>query len=277
MMRTLVFQIRFFAAASFPMLIKETISEVVTKYGNMRVRVFQPVSEAKVPGIACFTEIYQITGPVERFCRQIASQGYIVASPESYHEFLEMGTVLSYDQNGTDLGNSLKVKKKLDSFDDDSRAVLDLLERLPTCNGKLGATGMCLGGHLAFRCAFDPRVKAAVCYFPTDIHSETLSIDGSDSLKRAKEINGELLMIFGKQDTHIPFEGRLKIAKQLHDDNIVFSWCEFQAQHAFIRDELSKGRYDAALAENCFQLLKNIFFKRLYLGEPVKQRIEHLC
>jgi len=60
--------------------------------------------------------------------------------------------------------------------------------------------GMCLGGHLAFRAAFDPRVLAAVSFFGTDIHSETLGKGKkSDSLQRCKEIKGELIMIFGKK------------------------------------------------------------------------------
>jgi carboxymethylenebutenolidase len=58
---------------------------------------------------------------------------------------------------------------------------------------------MCLGGHLAFRAAFDSRVLAAVCFFGTDIHSETLGKGKSDSLKRVSEIKGELVMIFGKK------------------------------------------------------------------------------
>jgi len=58
---------------------------------------------------------------------------------------------------------------------------------------------MCLGGHLAFRAAFDPRVLAAVSFFGTDIHSETLGKGKSDSLVRCKEIKGELIMIFGKK------------------------------------------------------------------------------
>ena len=58
---------------------------------------------------------------------------------------------------------------------------------------------MCLGGHLAFRATFDPRVLAAVCFFGTDIHSETLGKGKkSDSLKRCKEIKGGLIPIFGK-------------------------------------------------------------------------------
>ncbi len=51
-----------------------------------------------------------MTGPVSRFARQIAGQGYIVAAPSSYHDFVGPEP-LAYDVPGTDLGNDLKVKK----------------------------------------------------------------------------------------------------------------------------------------------------------------------
>lgn len=57
---------------------------------------------------------------------------------------------------------------------------------------------MCLGGHLAFRCALDRRVSAGVCYFATDLHAGSLGKGGDDSLKRAGEVKGELVMIFGE-------------------------------------------------------------------------------
>lgn len=52
------------------------------------------------------------------------------------------------------------------------------------------------GGHLAFRCAFDKRVAAAVSYFATDIHSRSLG-EGKqdDSLERAGDIKGEVVMV----------------------------------------------------------------------------------
>ena len=51
-----------------------------------------------------------LTGPVQRFARQIAGQGYIVACPSSYHEFVGP-EALAYDVPGTDAGNEYKIKK----------------------------------------------------------------------------------------------------------------------------------------------------------------------
>lgn len=87
---------------------------------------------------------------------------------------------------------------------------MDYLLSLPTCNGRVGATGMCLGGHLAYRCALDQRVKAAVCYFATDIHSKTLGQGkNDDSLERAGDIKGELVMVsILAVDTHNGIKSR---------------------------------------------------------------------
>ena len=51
-----------------------------------------------------------VTGPVARFARQIAGQGYIVAAPSSYHDFTGPEP-LAYDVPGTDQGNEWKIKK----------------------------------------------------------------------------------------------------------------------------------------------------------------------
>ncbi|RUP43409.1 Alpha/Beta hydrolase protein [Jimgerdemannia flammicorona] len=347
------------------MLVKEDHRDLQTSTGPMRVYFYQPnlleYPHAKFParsyrqprldlstGVVVFTEIYQVTGPLHRFCRQIASQGYVVACNESFHEFEVPGVVIPYDvegayifgrgsygswggwfrclptrplthanariRPGTDRGNRYKVEKKLAAYDEDATLAIDALVAHPNCNGKIGATewmsslmisraiiitipylaGMCLGGHLAFRmspsntfsplpqAALDPRVLATVTYFATDIHSRTLGKNlHDDSLERSGEIRGELLMIFGKQDTHVPRAGRDLIRGTLEEKGVTFSWCEYQAQHAFIRDELSKGRYDAALSKVCFDSLLELFHRKLYLdlgaraGEAVAA--EHIC
>jgi carboxymethylenebutenolidase len=140
------------------MLIKESHADVQTtvdgKETSMRIFVFHPTvpqyPNARFPGVVLFSEIYQVTGPVARFARQIAGQGYIVAAPSSYHDFTGP-EALAYDVLGTDKGNEWKVKKTLPSYDEDGYKSVDYLLSLPTCTGLIGATGMCLGGHLALR------------------------------------------------------------------------------------------------------------------------------
>ncbi|KAK1814697.1 hypothetical protein LTR12_010919 [Friedmanniomyces endolithicus] len=251
------------------MLIVESHTDVPTKHGgDMRIFLFTPsvpdYPKAKFPGVVVFSEIYQVTGPVQRFARQIAGHGYIVAAPSSYHGFTGP-EALAYDGPGTDKGNAWKIEKQVASYDEDATLSIDTLLGLPNCNGRIGATGMCLGGHLAFRCAFDRRILASVCYFATDIHSATLG-EGQkdDSLQRVKDIKGETAMIFGKRDNHVPPAGRDAIRQALVNANVTFSFYELAwAQHAFIRDELSKGRYDPALAGICFQILLEMFGRTL--------------
>ncbi|KAJ5576372.1 C-24(28) sterol reductase [Penicillium sp. DV-2018c] len=248
--------------------------------------VFHPTipgyPKARFPGVVVFSEIYQVTGPVARFARQIAGQGYICVAPSSYHEFTGPEP-LKYDAEDTDKGNTWKISKKLAAYDEDAKLSVDYLLSLDTCNGRVGATGMCLGGHLAYRCALDSRVKASVCYFATDIHSKTLAKGkNDDSFARAGDIKGELLMIFGKNDNHVPPEGRDLIRKTLHEKGVLFSFYEVAwAQHAFIRDELSKGRYDPAITKVCFEMLVELFGRTLKIDlgdhDGKKQVIEDVC
>jgi len=229
-----------------------------------------------------FSEIYQVTGPVQRFARQIAGQGYIVAAPSSYHEFTGPEP-LAYDGPGTDDGNKWKITKTLAGYDEDATLTIDYLLSLNTCTGRIGTTGMCLGGHLAYRCALDPRVLAGVTYFATDLHSATLGLGKKDdSLARAGEMKAELAMIHGDKDNHVPAEGRDVIRKTLREKGVVFSWYEVAwAQHAFIRDELSKGRFDPAVSKICFEILLELFGRTLKIDlgahDGIEQKIEDIC
>ncbi|KAM3482297.1 hypothetical protein MY8738_004023 [Beauveria namnaoensis] len=304
------------------MLIQESHVDVKStangKESTMRIFVFHPAipgfPNARFPGVCLFSEIYQgsvcrrsrlslhralhadmwwaVTGPVARFARQIAGQGYIVAAPSSYHDFTGPEP-LKYDAADTDKGNQYKIQKTLESYDADSYATVDHLLSLPTCTGLIGATGMCLGGHLAVRAALDPRITACVSYFATDIHSRTLGPhssantsadappDSIHTLDQFDRFKGEVAMIFGVKDTHVPDAGRDLIRAKMRAAGVVASFHEFAwAQHAFIRDELSKGRYDPAVTKVCFEVLLEVFGRVLKTDLGVKGNVpavEHDC
>lgn len=109
----------------------------------------------------------------------------------------------------------------------------------------------------------DPRITACVSYFATDIHSRTLGAQPTSTpatLDLFPQFKGEAAMIFGVKDTHVPDAGRDLIRQTMREAGVVASFHEFAwAQHAFIRDELSKGRYDPAVTKVCFEILLELF------------------
>jgi len=242
--------------------ITESTVELDTATGPMRVRVFRPAADGKYPGLLLFSEIFQITGPIARTGAYLAGHGYIVAVPEIYHELVPVGTVLAYDQAGGERGNALKTAKEVSSYDADARAALDYLKALDSCTDRFGVMGICTGGHLAFRAAMNPDVLAAACFYATDLHSRALGKGTyDDSLERAADIKGELLMIWGRQDPHVPLEGRNLIHARLEEAGILYQWVEVNGQHAFLRDE--GPRYDPALARRCYEFVFELFHRRL--------------
>ena len=84
-----------------------------------------------------------------------------------------------------------------------------------------------------------------------------------DSLERAKDIQGELLMIWGRQDPHIPLEGRMKVLARLNQLGLRLSWHEVNGAHAFMRDE--GYRYDPELAALCLNMALALLHRKLAL------------
>ena len=140
---------------------------------------------------------------------RLAGYGFVVAAPEIYHRIEPAGTVLGFDDEGKARGQRDAEATPVADFDADMRAALDWTGGRDASAERLGATGHCTGGHLAFRAAFDPRVRATACWYPTGLHDGKLAAEAdAGSLARAGEISGELLMIFGTRDPHTPEAGR---------------------------------------------------------------------
>ena len=241
-------------------------TDLETPSGPMRTHISRPAAAGKYPGILLFSEIFQVTGPIRRTAAMLAGHGFIVAAPEIYHEYEPAGTALAYDSAGADRGNALKITKPLDSYDADARAVLAHLAAHPACTGKLGVMGICIGGHLAFRAAMNPEVLATTCFYATDIPRRGLGLGTNDNtLDRIPELRGEMLMIWGRQDPHVPFEGRRRIHDTMEEAGVCYQWHEVNGAHAFIRDE--GPRYNPVLAQQGYSLALEMYKRRLGEGD----------
>ena len=157
-----------------------------------------------------------------------------------------------------DQGNADKAAKDVQGYDTDNRAMIEYLNTQDWYSGNLGAMGFCIGGHLAFRAALQSEVKATACFYATDLHTNIIpNQPNQHSMERLADIKGELMMIWGKQDNHIPTAGRVLVNQKLSEANLNFTWHEFNGQHAFMRDE--GERYDPQLAMTGYQLAIQMF------------------
>ncbi len=229
----------------------------------MRTLIVKPKVEDKYPGIICYSDIFQLTETMVRACVRLAGYGYVVAAPEIYHRLEPPDTVIAFDDDGRTRGLEDAAQTRVAEFDADCRAVLDYLAQHPhVADGQLGAAGFCIGGHLAFRAALQPDVKATICFYGTGIHNGKLGKDAdAGSLQRAREIRGELLLVWGALDPHIPEEGRAKIEEALRAQSVHFTQRTYTAEHAFMRDV--GARYDPEATDQAFGEMIN-FYRRTF-------------
>jgi carboxymethylenebutenolidase len=205
----------------------------------MRMFVAAPAAAGRYPGILFYSDIFQLTGPMVRATTRLAGYGFVVAAPEIYHRIEPAGSVIAFDDEGRTRGLDDATRTAVAEFDADARTALDWLNSdARVTENALGAGGFCIGGHLAFRAALQPDVRATACFYGTGIHDGRLGSDAdAGSLGRAGDIRGELLMVWGASDPHIPPEGRERIRTALNQAKVAFRFSEYPAEHAFMRDE----------------------------------------
>src|SRR5215831_57653 len=202
------------------MIVTTEYVDIPAAGGAMRTFVAAPSAPRRCPGIVFYSDIFQLTGPMRRACVRLAGHGFVVAAPEIYHRTEPPGSVIPFDDAGRTRGLENAAKTAVADFDADCRSALDYLATHPrVAADSLGAAGFCIGGHLAFRAALQPDVKATVCFYGTGIHNGKLGRDAdAGSLQRAGEIQGSMLLVWGSQDPHIPAEGRARVEEALRSN-----------------------------------------------------------
>jgi len=226
-------------------------NEVWVPAAGYRIRsmVISPVGAGPWPGVLLYTDIFQLTESTLRSARRLAAAGFLVCVPGIYPRGELAGVALEFDDAGKRAGLAGAAATTTGQFDADRAAVLDCLDQRADTTILL-ATGFCIGGHLAFRAAFDPRVAATVCFYPTGLHNGALGADAdAGSLARAADIRGRLMIVFGAQDPHVPAGARIQILSALYaaglDDLELHVYAG--GEHAFMRD--IGARHDPVLTD----------------------------
>jgi carboxymethylenebutenolidase len=221
------------------MVVTTSAVEVTRDGKTMRMLVTEPRGGGPCPGVVMYSDIFQVTGAQTRMSTRLAGYGFVVVTPEIWNRVEPPGTAIPFDDAGRTRGLENAKKTSVAEMDADCRAALDwLAAHSRVREGEIGAMGFCIGGHLAFRAALQPDVRATVCFYPTGVHDGRLAKDeDAGTLARVGEIRGALLLVFGTRDPHVPEDARAKIDAALKAAGTRFDTKLFDAEHAFMRDE----------------------------------------
>jgi carboxymethylenebutenolidase len=227
---------------------------------DVRAVVSRPVGGGEWPGVVAYSDIFQLTASHLRLVARLAGHGFVVVAPEIYGRVEPKGTVLDFDADRQRAQDDA-AKLELEALDADVQTVLAAVAARPDVRD-LGVLGFCFGGHLALRAALDPRVRATACCYPTGVHDGKLGASRSaDTLARCGAIRGDLLLVWGRDDPHIPAEGRATIHRALDAAGVRFEARLFDAEHTFLRDV--GARYDADAADRAFAAILDLFRRNL--------------
>lgn len=228
----------------------------------MRVYVASPKPAGIYPGILFYSDIYQLGDPMIRLANYLAGFGYVVVAPEIFHRLEPVGSVIEPNDLGRMRGNDDARRTPVADYDADCLALIEFLKaESAVAPGKIGTLGFCIGGHLSFRAAFQSEIKAAACCYPTGIPSGKLGKGVADTIGRVSEINGEMLIILGTLDPHIPENDRHTLITALEKAKIPHQVHLYEAEHTFMRDD--GYRYDAEAATSAWSEII-AFFQRVF-------------
>ena len=206
------------------------------------------------PGIVIMQEIFGVNEYMRQVAGWYAERGFAAICPDLFWR-QEPGIELS-DRSDTEWEKGRQLRRGLDEARavEDTAAAMRTLRAHPACNGRVGGTGFCLGGKLAYLLSarFDP--DCCVGYYGVELEKV---------LDEADRISTPLMLHIAGKDALCPPPARAAIQRGLGGRPLV-TIHEYPAQdHAFAR--LGGRNYDAAAAELA-NLRSLEFFTRHLLG-----------
>jgi carboxymethylenebutenolidase len=212
--------------------------EIPTPDGRMPARLVEPEGAGPFPAVVVLMEAFGLVPHVEAVAERLAGEGYVALAPDLYYRAGPDSRV-GYDQ----LADAIALMQKLDDarFVEDMRASLDFLAARATVReDRIGVTGFCMGGRLAFlsACALPGRVTAAAPFYGGGIVGH---------LDRASDIRCPLLLFFGGRDAFIPMEQVRAIEARLSELGKEHALELYPAaEHGFFCDERASHHPEAA-------------------------------
>lgn len=206
------------------------------------------------PGIVVLQEIFGVNEYMRSVCDWYAAHGFVAICPDLFWR-KEPGIQLT-DKSEAEWQRAFQLYQGLDEAKavEDSAAAVEFLRQHPSCNGRVGAVGFCLGGNLAWLLSARFKPDCAVGYYGVGIEK---------SLNEAKNLGSPLMLHIAGKDQYCPPAAQQAIHATL-DQNPFATIHVYPAQdHAFGRPG---GEHFEASAAELANLRTLEFFVRNLAG-----------
>ena len=185
------------------MEVKENWMELNGDGAVMSVYVAEPAAGGPHPGLLHFHTMLGVNEQHKAMARRLASEGYVVALPDLYYR---LGHRISFESTPDRTAREAAMASLTDwGLTADTRAVLDLTKRLPNVDPqRIGVTGYCLGGRVAFLAGCLHRdIKVVIdCYGPDIVSSSNSPARPVRLIELADGLQGPVLQLSGSRDVN---------------------------------------------------------------------------
>jgi carboxymethylenebutenolidase len=198
-------------------------------------------ASGKGPGIVLLQEIFGVNEFMRSVADDYAAKGFTVLCPDLFWR-QEPGIQLT-DKTDAEWARAFELYKGLDEAKavEDAAAAMNYLRAHPACTSKVGATGYCLGGKLAYLIGVRFHPDCSVGYYGVGIEN---------ALDEAAQLTTPLMLHIASEDQFCSKEAQAKIHAAL-DGNPLITIHDYAGQdHAFARAGGAHYNAEAAALAN---------------------------
>ena len=180
----------------------------------------------RAPGMVVVQEIFGVNATMRALCDDFAGQGYLALCPDLF--WRQKPGVQLTDKTEAEWQQAFGYMKGFNEAKgiDDLRTALEQLRQHPSCSGKVGSVGYCLGGRLAYLLATRTAVDCSVGYYGVAI---------DNVLNEAAAITKPVMLHIAEEDEYVNKDAQAKVKQSLGRNAMVTMHSYPGVGHAFAR------------------------------------------
>jgi carboxymethylenebutenolidase len=239
------------------MEIRTEMDSLPTADGLMPAYVCRPADAGAHAAVIVVMEAFGLNAHIKDVAERIAREGYVTIAPDLFYRF--GSPVVPYEDVPRALGYIQK-------FDDavlmaELGVVIQHLKGRPEVRSdRIGITGFCVGGRIAFltACRHPAAIKVAVAFYGGGIATDTPTAP----INLADRIQCPILCFFGETDKMIPMDQVRRVDETLRRLKKTAEVKVYKgAGHGFFCND--RASYDAGAAQNAWDMMRQWLTKYL--------------